>query len=332
MPTKQTHLPYSFYLAVLLSLATSCPQKTTQRNLPLSNQVKNGPNAMLPTSPSSEVAQKKGLNTTPPDSLKQGQSTNLNTTRPVSPTPPPVHSASSKKTDQISIINHLEQIIQNEKSYGETFSKALKPVENLDERDKMIAAFVKERDRRVGMLNQRLIEIVDPNERQRLIKEFEGTKEMCQKVNAMGRCSSNVLEMNQEKYEREVGDIVERYNGYLVESRRPQFKRQVKDMINLVAKHPSIFPNKQEQDAQCAICHKTESVGLLPCGDYVHVNCLVEKMISVWRQSMDLICRCPGSCSGYLNIIHFLSYNSHEKKLTLDSLKEIISKRGSISK
>ncbi|WP_114910272.1 hypothetical protein [Cardinium endosymbiont of Sogatella furcifera] len=331
VPIKQTHLPYSFYLVILLSLATACKKKTKPYNLSLSKQGQDPPNVTPPTSPSPEVAQNKRSNTTPPVSLKQGQNKRSNTAPPASSAQWPMHNASSKKTDQASITHHLDKMIQHEKSCRKTFSQALNPVQDLNERDKMIAEFVKARNQRIDIFNQTLKKVADSHEKQRLISEFEGVKEMCQEANALNSRYVNLSDpIEQKKKNRERGDIVESYNGYSIESKRQQIRRRVEALMQFARENRDKLPNmqnKQEEGASCAICHSAGSVGLLPCGDCVHTDCLAEKMIATWRKGIEYISTCPGSCDRYIHFHYFLSDDTYAfNQLTLTQWEEIFFK------
>ncbi|UWW97339.1 MAG: hypothetical protein NMK33_02130 [Candidatus Cardinium sp.] len=227
----------------------------------------------------------------------------------------------SVKEDQVSIISRLGMMVREEKTCREIFSQKLSGITALTERDQMIASYVKERNQRIETFNLLLKKVIDFSENQRLIKEFHDTSGMCGELNVL---NDQYVGVSKEKFQKR-GDIVEKYNGYLVESKRQQIRRRVEDLMSFTANNPSICPNKQGQGISCAMCHLTESVGLLPCGDYVHVGCLVEEMIAVWKKGYEFVYTCPGSCGSYLGFHYFLFDDAYAKKpLTLDGVKKEI--------
>lgn len=283
---KRVYLPYSFYLMVLLNFTGGCRGKKPASPLPLSKQVEAANRASCSSSPVPE--------------------SNV----------VPMNNSGSGEEDQSSIIR-LDTMAEEEKQYREKFSQALSAIKDLSERDKMIGSFVKERELRMDRFNLLLKEVIDPNEEQRLIREFDDTKGMREELRSL---NGQYVGVSEEKAKKR-GDIVEKYTGWKIESRRNQIRRRVEALMQCQA----VFSNRQEQGAQCVICHSTGSVDLLPCNDYVHVGCLVEEMISVWRQGIEYAPRCPGSCGNYLSSSYFLCNDDKYANAYLNplGLKEI---------
>ncbi|WP_342264986.1 hypothetical protein [Cardinium endosymbiont of Philonthus spinipes] len=296
---KWGYLPYwGFCLVVLLHFAGACKEKksASSLHLPKRNQIE----SPFSNASSSNQIENDGSNIAQPalSSLKQPATNALD---------------SEKKETQTSLIDSLNTMVQEEKQYREAFSQKLSQITDINTRDKVIASCRKERNQRIEALNALLEKVADPNKKQQLIAEFNGVVAMCVERNDL---NEKYAGWSEEKARR-IGDIMEKYSGYAIESKRQQIRDRVK----------KLFISTHNQDAQCAICHKTESVGLLPCGDYVHADCLVEAMIFVWRKGHEFVYTCPGSCGNYLVFHYFLMDDAYaEKYLNPDKQEEIFFK------
>lgn len=300
---KWGYLPYwGFCLVVLLHFAGACKEKksASSLHLPKRNQIE----SPFSNASSSNQIENDGSNIAQPalSSLKQ----------------PTTDALLSEKEEKISITSLAHAAVKEEKEYRETFSQELSAIKDLSERDKLIESFIKKRNQRIETFNTLLQKVGDSAEKQRLIEEFQDTKGMCDEWNLLSKHYAGVPDpIKRKQQDQELGDIVEKYNGYRIESKRQQIRDRVK----------KLFKSTHNQDAQCAICHKTESVGLLPCGDWVHADCLVEAMIFVWRKGHEFVYTCPGSCGNYLVFHYFLMDDAYaEKYLNPDKQEEIFFK------
>ncbi len=339
---KLTRMPYNCYLVLLLSLATTClSKKRPQTDSAKLKQSCNSPSTTTPVAPRSNQA-KNNSNNTPPATTATNQAPISNQTKNKSNNTPPaitatnqtpiIYNSSSGKEDQVATIRDLNTVIQKNQKHNESFSQKLSKIQDLSERDKEIASFVKDRNLLIESFNLRLKNVLDPIEKQRLMSEFMSINKMNQELKSCVPTSFDSSKQSIKAFNEEIrkkqGDVIEVWTGYPIESQRPRIKRRIKELIYFVNNNPSLFRNKQKQGAECAICHESESIGLLPCGDYVHVDCLTESIIAQFRLGMDhWVLECPGSCRNYLTKTYFLDNDTHARTyLSPDRWEEIFYK------